>query len=295
MNRNYNANSKNLPKYGNVLDSFRQLENLIPSNDGTRSFIILSSEAYDKPLPITGENTETTISVTTPDHDISQIQDSFLIVDTSSTIRIGELSANAFPGGAEPVIFVGFKSSNQVFRQMRVLINNVNTEYLSTECLREGYAYANLKGKAEKTSKKHSHTLYEDVSSYKLGVCGAYLPLSLWKNAQKTATVNIRCIVPLSDLLPLQSFSLYPSRIVGQLALKIAFTMRGLIWCQVDPASVLEIENFLNNQANTLSAKFGATAFFDRFLLIECLILIFMNDLLLNTFLFIINIILNIW
>ena len=144
MNRNNNVNSKNLPIYGNVLESFQQLQNLIPVNDGTRSFMILSSEAYDKPLPITGENTETTISVTTPDHDISQISESFLIVDTSSSIRIGEISANALTAGAIPQIFVGFKSSNQVFRQMRILINGVNTEYLSTECLREGFAFANL-------------------------------------------------------------------------------------------------------------------------------------------------------
>ncbi len=266
MNRNNNARSKGLSTYGNVLESFKELQNLIPANDGTRSFIVLSSEAYDKPLPITGENTETTISITTPDHDISQVDESFLIVDTSSTIRIAELSANAYTVGAEPMIFIGFKSSNQVFRQMRVLINNINTEYLSTECLREGFAYSNLKGISEKRSKKHVHTIYEDISEYQQGVCGVYLPLSLWKNAQKTATVNIRCIVPISDILPLQSFSLYPSKIIGQLALKLAFTMRGLVWCQVPPEAVLESENFLNNQTTALNAKFGATAFYDRFL-----------------------------
>ena len=187
-----------------------------------------------------------------------------LICDSTQQIRIAELSAHDF-GGPVPLIFVGFKSSNQIFRQMRILINGQNTEYLSTECLREGFAYANLKGRAEKASKKHVHTLYEDVAEYKLGVCGTYLALSLWKNSQRTATVNIRCIIPVSDLLPLQSFSLYPSKIIGDLALKLAFTMAGLIWCQVDPVKVLEAENFLNNTALPLDAKFGANAFFDRF------------------------------
>lgn len=264
MNRNKNAQSKNLPVYGNILDSFMKLSELIPANDGTRSFTISSSEAYDKPLPITGENTETTINVTHQQHFISQIQDSFIIVDSAVQIAIPELTANAF-GGASPVIFIGFKSANQVFRQMKILLNGVPTQYLSTECIREGFAFSNIKGASEKRSKKHTHTLYEDVEQYKLGVCGAYLPLSNWKNAQKTATVNIRCIVPLSDLLPLQAFSLYPSNIVGQLALKAMFSMRGLIWCQVDPSAVLESNNFLNNQSTPLSAKFGATAFYDRF------------------------------
>ena len=264
MNRNNNANSKNLPVYGNVLESFKGLADLIPQNDGTRSFIILSSEAHHLSLPISGPNQETIIDLTDQNHDVSQINDSILIVETSSQIRIAELSGTAY-GGEDPLIFIGFKASNQCIRQMRVLINGQNTEYLSTECLREGFAYSNLKGRAEKASKKHVHTLYEDVAEYKLGICGVYLPLSLWKNSQRTATVNIRCIIPLSDLLPLQSFSIYPSKIIGDLALKLAFTMNGLIWCQVDPVAVNDADNYLNNTAHPLDAKFGSTAFYDRF------------------------------
>jgi hypothetical protein len=174
------------------------------------------------------------------------------------------LDATAY-AGTVPYIFIGFKSSNQVFRQMRVLLNGINTEYLSTECLREGFAYGNLKSATEKRSKKHTHTLYEDAHSFRPGVCGTYVPLSAFKNISKTASVSIRCIIPVSDILPLQAFSLYPSNIIGQIALKIAFTMRGLIYCQVDPSAVLESDNYMNNTSTALHAKFGATAFYDRF------------------------------
>ena len=263
MNRNFNAQSKNLSIYGNILESFKELVNLIPPNDGTRSFKITSSEAYDKPLPISGENTETTIQVTDPNHDISQLQDSFLIIDTTATIRIPELDATAF-GGESPILCFALKSSNQCFRQLRILHNSLETKYLSTECLREGFAYGNLKPQAEKKSKKHIHTLYEDAHNFEPGVCGTYIATSEFKNVNKSAVVPFRFILPISDLLPLQSFSLYPSRIVGDLALKVAFTLRGLVYCQVDPSKVLEHANFMNNASNVLDVKFGATAFYDR-------------------------------
>lgn len=264
MNRSNNARSKNLSIYGNVRESFDKLFGLIPPNDGSRKFTILSSEAYNLSLPLTGEGQETHIDLTASDHMMSQINDSFLICDSSATIRIPELTGSNY-AGESPIVFFGFKSSNQIFRQMKILLDGRETDYLSTECVRENYAFSMCKGKAEKKSKKHVHTLYEDVAQYKLGVCGTYLPLSNWKNPQRQSIVNIRCIVPISDLLPLQSFSLYPSNIIGQLAIKAAFTMRGLVWTQVDPVHVLECNNFLNNTLLPLDAKFGNTAFFDRF------------------------------
>ena len=139
MNCANNAQSKGLPTYGNVFEAFQGMKNLIPINDGSRSFIQLSSEAYAQDLPIYSENIETTINLTTTDHNISQINDSFLIVNVTMNVRIPDITATVLTD--EVYLFFGHKSSNQIFRQMRVLHNGKNTEYLSTECLREGFAY----------------------------------------------------------------------------------------------------------------------------------------------------------
>ena len=56
MNRNNNARSKNLPVYGNVLEAMKELYELIPPNDGTRSFSILTSEATYLSLPMRSPN-----------------------------------------------------------------------------------------------------------------------------------------------------------------------------------------------------------------------------------------------
>ena len=147
---------------------------------------------------------------------------------------------------------------------MRVLHNGKNTEYLSTECLREGFAYGVYKDANEKKAKKHTHTLYEDVAAYNPGVAGAYVSLTNFKNTSKSAVIPFRYIVPVSDLLPLQGFSMYPSEIIGQLALRVTFTMRGLVYCQVPTRAVLEARGFLAGTTLTYSSSTLITTPFDR-------------------------------
>ena len=119
---------------------------------------------------------------------------------------------------------------------------------------------SNLKGRAEKSSKKHVYTLYEDVNEFKPGVCGTYVKLSEFKNPNKTATINFKYIIPLSDLILLQAFQMYPSNIIGQLALKIAFSFDGIVWTQVNPTHVRETNNFMYN-LNTATSDYETTPF----------------------------------
>ena len=172
-------------------------------------------------------HTESTINITHAGHDISQINDSFLVVTQDVTIQIPQLSAPTFGGITPdicPYMYFGVKPSNQLIRQMKVINNGKPTEYLSQECVREGFAYANLKGASEKRGKKGIHTTYESVSQYSPDICGVYIPLNSFKNGNKSATVRMRSLIPISDLLPFQSFCIYPSNIIGQLALKVLFS-----------------------------------------------------------------------
>ena len=260
MNRNQNARAKNLPVHGNILDSFKKLTNLIPKNDGLRKFRQHSSEAYDKPMPINAKSQETTIDITVADHDISQIDDSFITVEGTFTIRCPNVTTNASAATTDPVLFFGHKASNQIFRQLKLLHNGKDTDYLSQECIREGHAFANLKGKAEKSSKKHVYTLYEDVNKFNPGVCGAYVKLSEFKNVSKSVNINFKYIIPLSDLIMLQAFQMYPSNIIGQLALKIAFSFDGIVWTQVNPTHVRETNDFLYN-TNTGTSAYETTPY----------------------------------
>jgi len=269
MNRNNNANTKNLPTSGNVLDAFKGLNDIIPPNDGTRSFIQLSSEAYDISLPISGETSETTIRLTHKDHMVSQINDSFLQVTQNVTIQIPQLTAELPVTQNDttiPYFFFGYKGSNQMFRQMKVLHEGrENTGYMSQECVREGFAYSCLKPITEKRGKRGIHSTYESVSVMGSDVCGVYVPLTEFKNGSKSATIQIKSLVPISDLLPFQSFSIYPSKLMGELAAKVQFTTAGLVWCIVPPQAVLDTSNFFNNGIATLESGFSLIRGYDRF------------------------------
>jgi len=269
MNRLNNSTSKNLPQNGNILDGFKALQSLIPVNDGTRSFTQLSADAYDNPCPISSINTETTLNITHAGHDISQINDSFLVVTQDVTIQIPQLSATAFPTSGSPTTtptyFFGVKSSNQLIRQMKVIHNGKPTDYLSQECVREGYAFSNLKGASEKRGKKGIHTTYENVSRFSPEVCGVYIPVSEFKNGNKSATIRMKSLIPISDLLPFQTFSIYPSNLIGQLALKVLFSNSSFVWCQVPPEAVLEATNYMNNTTDALAETFSPQVAYDRF------------------------------
>ena len=269
MNRTNNANSKNLPKSGNILDGFKALNDIIPHNDGTRSFIQLASDAYDISLPLSGETSETTIKLTHKDHMISQINDSFLQVTQNITIQIPQLTTY-LPVTQDdttiPYFFFGYKGSNQIFRQLKVLHEGrENTGYMSQECIREGFAYSNLKPITEKRGKRGIHSTYEAVSVMGTDVCGVYVPLTSFKNGSNSATIQIKSLIPISDLLPFQAFSIYPSKLCGELAAKVQFSTAGLVWCMVPPQAVLDITNFMNNSALTLDTTYAAVKGYDRF------------------------------
>ena len=47
---------------------------------------------------------------------------------------------------------------------------------------REGFAYANLKGFAERKTRRFVHSLYENVSAYSSSVCSEYLNVDDYKD-----------------------------------------------------------------------------------------------------------------
>jgi len=269
MNRLNNSNSKNLPQNGNILDGFKALQSLIPVNDGTRNFTQLSADAYGNPCPINGTLTESTLDITHADHDISQINDSFISVVQTITLQIPQLSATAFPSSGSPtttpMYFFGVKSSNQLIHQMKILHDGKNTAYLSQQCIREGFSFSNLKGAIEKRGKKGIHSTYGMVSEFSPEICGVYISADRFKNGSKTATIEMKSLIPISDLLPFQSFSMYPANIVGQLAIKVLFSTAAFVWCQVPPETVIEADNYMNNTSNELNADFKALSTYDRF------------------------------
>ena len=256
MNRNNNARTKNIANDGNILNSFLKYKSLIPRNDGTRKFLIRQQDA-NASLPVSDSTQQTDLKLTHDSIQITQFDDSHQLIKSTVQLTAEGLSDDDFAGDS-PVLFAGFKASSQIFQEIIVLHNGIETDYKSQECQREHFAYTNYKGRIEKTNKKHTYSLYPDVQKYLPGVCGVYIPTSAFKNVNKTATIQLISIIPNDMLLPFQSFEDI-LRDVGEIGIRAKFGFGSLIYCQVDPQAVLESTNYLNDTHNTLDTHFADT------------------------------------
>ena len=108
---------------------------------------------------------------------INSINHSFVFLrfeftaDVHLSRRITLAGAGVPASNAAPIkIFLGWKNANEVLRQLEIENMNVDTNYLQTECAKEGFCYSVYKPREEKKSRKYAHSLYEDVQRGRPGV-----------------------------------------------------------------------------------------------------------------------------
>ena len=233
---------------GNVLDTFNQMRSMINKNDGTRSFSFRTVDCHDQPAPF-HQGQYSQISLTHPDHFISDVDKGFLTfhvkLDLQLNTDLSKLQQIDDPNNFYK-LFVGLKSSNQLFDRLEILHNNVNVGYQQNECVREGFLYSAVKPETEKKRRRFVHSLWENVASYSQTVAGTYVNLNNFKENGKTS-VDFDLNVPFDDLLALQAFDLFPNGIIGDLSIRFQVTPAGLVWAAIDPYTVAETKAFLED------------------------------------------------
>ena len=239
---------------GNVLHAFEKMREMINVNDGTRSFSFRTIDCHDQPAPFTaGQYSQ--ISLTHPDHFVSDVDKGFLTfhvkLDLSLNTDMSKLNQIDDPNNLYK-LFVGFKSSNQLFDRLEILHNNVNVGYQQNECIREGFLYSTVKPEAEKKRRRFVHSLWENISAYSQTHAGAYINLNSFKNNGRSE-VEFDLNVPFDDLLAFQAFDLFPNGIIGDLSIRFQVSPAGLVWAVLDPYTVAEAKVFLeDNESITM-------------------------------------------
>jgi hypothetical protein len=138
-------------------------------------------------------------------------------------------------------LFVGFKDSNQIFRQLWIRSRNKGTGYEQSEMCREGFAMGQSMDYNSKKSRKYTHTLYDNAYHYNQNVCGIFInEIDLKDNLPHSYPIEL--IIPFDDLAALQAFSFFPNTIIGDIELNFYCGSQGLVWCPVDPRTVLDIK-----------------------------------------------------
>ena len=263
MNSSFNKRLTNKnQEQGSVANYFENLNKLIQTNDGTRSFIYRTVDCHDQSAPFS-DSQETRIAITHSDHMISQITDGFLTFKVRLMLQLTGIDSSFSDVNNLCKIFVGFKSSNKIIDQLQILCNNLSTEYQQNECVREGAAYSFIKPQQEKKTKKYTHSLYENVRYYSPSICGTYINVSDFKDGLPHA-VEFEVNLPFDNLLALQAFDLYPNRVCGDLKLKFYVKPKGLVWCMLDPSIVKDYKVVLEGNTDldldmtrdNVSAKF---------------------------------------
>jgi hypothetical protein len=122
------------------------------------------------------------------------------------------------------------------------------TGYQSNECIREGFAYQTIRS-VEAKVKPYDHSLWEHVNEGRPQICGTYIPLGAFvehtqssSNGLKPVTVNFSINLPITDILPLQAFTLYPNFCLGNLELKFYVKPYGMVWAPVNVLNQYEKE-----------------------------------------------------
>jgi hypothetical protein len=125
--------------------------------------------------------------------------------------------------------------------------------------LREGFAYNTLRSKSDKIHKKGVHSLWEDVSKSSYNVCETYARASLL-NDGKPHEVMFHVVLPITDILSLQAFTLYHNFCLSDLELKFYVKPDALVVAQLsavdslklvmerDFSQIIELNLFQNHQ-----------------------------------------------
>ena len=235
--------------------AFQNMADIISKNDGTRSFSFRTTDAHDQPAPFYNDQ-YSQISLTHPDHFISDVDKGFLTfhvkLDLQLNTDLSELQKIDDPNNFYK-LFVGFKSSNQIFDRLEILHNNVNVGYQQNECIREGFLYSAVKPEDEKKRRRFVHSLWENVVNYSQTIAGSYVNLNNFKTNGRCET-EFDLNVPFDDLLAFQAFDLFPNGIVGDLSIRFQVSPQGLVWAVLDPYTVAETKVFLEDN-DTITAE----------------------------------------
>jgi hypothetical protein len=228
------------------------MKNLISINDGNRKFTPRTVSCHDQQAPFR-ENEQTILGITHNDHHVSHISDGFVHMVLEVMIQVTGITTTGTPAAFTDTnhlckAFVGFKSSNQIFRQMWIRSRNQGTGYEQSEMIREGFAMSHSMDYNTKKSKKYTHTLYDNVAKFNENVCGVYINLEDFKDGVPHP-VEIHLVCPFDDLAALQAFAFYPNAIVGDIELQFYVGHEGLVWAPVDPERVLDIKRELQGVA----------------------------------------------
>ncbi|KAA6386150.1 MAG: hypothetical protein EZS28_018322 [Streblomastix strix] len=218
----------------NSVDAFR--------NDGEHHYSIKEIKPESQ-MPALFHK-EILISLSDTDHDVTQIQNSFLSIVLTANVQFD----NKFDGYEQAykdgtVLFIGLKSASQVIRGYTIYHRGRTIDgTLQNDSTTEQFIYNTVKPRSEKNNKKHIHSLNEKIHKYDTSAYGTYVTIREIEKAIKdqvsipyTMLIRFRLSIPLDDILVFSRFTDYPNSPFGDLKIKFKINPNAFVFAQVNP------------------------------------------------------------
>ncbi|KAA6390558.1 MAG: hypothetical protein EZS28_013919 [Streblomastix strix] len=226
----------------NTIESQLELNAVAPfKNDGEHHYSIKEIKPESQ-MPALFDK-EIIISLSDSDHDVTQIQNSFLSIVLTANLQFDnkfEQIDDSYKDGV--ILFVGLKSGSNIIREYTVYHRGRTIDgSLQNDATTESFNYNTIKPKSEKNNRKHIHLLYENIHKFDTSACGTYITMREIEEAigQQTNVpylmpVRFRISVPLDDLLIFSAFTDYPNGMFGDLKIKFKINPNAFMMnCQV--------------------------------------------------------------
>ncbi|KAA6398787.1 MAG: hypothetical protein EZS28_005685 [Streblomastix strix] len=187
---------------------------------------------------------EIIISLSDTDRDITQIQNSFLLVVLTAKIQVDD-KFNKFDEQYKDglVLFLGLKSGSNLIREYTIyhrgkiidgnLLNVVTTE---------SFIYNTIKPKSEKNNRKHILSLYEYIHKFDTSGCGTNISMREIEelignqtSVPNTIPILFRVSITFDDILIFSAFTDYPNGLFGDLKMQFKINLLAFFFCQVNP------------------------------------------------------------
>ncbi|KAA6371528.1 MAG: hypothetical protein EZS28_032946 [Streblomastix strix] len=211
-------------------------------NDGERHYSIKEIKPESQ-MPALFDK-EILISLSDTDHDVTQIQNSFLSIVLTANVQFD----NKFYGYEESykdgtVLFIGLKSASQVIREYTIYHRGRTIDgTLQNDSTTKQFIYNIVKQRSEKNNKKHIQLLYENIHKYDTSACVTYVTIRVIDEATEdqvsipyTMPIRFRLSIPLDDILVFSVFTDYPNSLFGDLKIKFKIIPNAFVFAQVNP------------------------------------------------------------
>ncbi|KAA6390667.1 MAG: hypothetical protein EZS28_013809 [Streblomastix strix] len=211
-------------------------------NDGEHHYSIIEIKSESQ-MPALFDK-EILISLSVIDHDVTQIQNSFISIVLTANVQFD----NKFDGYEEAykdgtVLFIGLKSASQVIREYTIYHRGRTIDgTLQNDSTTEQFIYNTIKQRSEKNNKKHIHSLYENIHKYDISACGTYVTIRKIEEAIKdqisvpyTMPIRFRLSIPLDDILVFSGFTDYHNSLFGDQKIKFKINPNAFVFAQVNP------------------------------------------------------------